>query len=92
MSFLIFLSCTEQSMTRDTYLEEEEITQNVLLPWMTESNISQDDQYVRFEMRTQRKLHHIPLNDEFDVGFEVEGYSYNDLTPSPVLIAKKGQT
>lgn len=92
MIYLFFLSCTEQSRIRDTYLEEEEITQNILLPWATESNISQDDQYVRFEMRAQRKVHKIPLNDEFDVGFEVEGYAYNDLTPSPVLIAKKGQT
>ena len=67
-------------------------SKNLLLPWTTESNISQDDQYVWFEMRAQRKVHQIPLNDEFDVGFEVEGYAYNDLIPSPVLIAKKGQT
>ena len=74
-------------MIRDTFIENDEVIQNVLLPWNIEPDISQDDQYVQFEMKAQRKVHKIQLDEEF----EIEGYAYNDLTPSPVLVAKKGQ-
>ena len=55
MIYLLLLSCTDRSMIRDTSREGDGKTQDFLLPWNIEPDISQDDQYVQFEIKAQRK-------------------------------------
>jgi FtsP/CotA-like multicopper oxidase with cupredoxin domain len=84
IAFLIF-ACTNE---KNTSLKEDTSDQSQsLFTWSTQKNLSQDERYVQFELRAHKKTHVIHL--EQDV--QIEGYAYNDLTPAPVLLAKKGQ-
>ena len=85
MIALLILACTNEkntSLNKDTSDQSQS-----LFPWSIQENISHDERYVHFELRAHKKTHVIHV--EQDV--QIEGYAYNNLTPAPVLLAKKGQ-